>query len=102
VDQLTERITSTGVKVVRLCARSRESISSNVDYISLHQQIRHLKHGQFKRMQELMALKEELGELTEKDDKSYKDLKRQAEEEILKNAEVICTTCVSAFDQRLK
>jgi len=102
VDQLTDKISATGVKVVRLCARSRESISSNVDYISLHQQIRHLKHGQFKRMQELMALKEEQGELNEKDDKQYKDLKRQAEDEILRNADVICTTCVSAFDQRLK
>lgn len=87
---------------MRLCARSRESISSGVDYISLHEQIRHLKHGPFKRMQELMALREEQGELNEKDDKQYKDLKRQAEDEILRNADVICTTCVSAFDQRLK
>ena len=49
-----------------------------------------------------MALREEQGELNEKDDKQYKDLKRQAEDEILRNADVICTTCVSAFDQRLK
>ena len=33
VDQLTDKINGTGLKVVRLCARSRESISSNVDYI---------------------------------------------------------------------
>lgn len=37
VDQLTEKINGTGLKVVRLCARSRESISSSVDYISLHE-----------------------------------------------------------------
>ena len=37
VDQLTEKINGTGLKVVRLCARSRESIGSNVDYISLHE-----------------------------------------------------------------
>jgi len=49
-------------------------------------------------MQELMSLREEQGELNEKDDKTYKDLKRQAEDEILRNADVICTTCVSAFD----
>ena len=53
-------------------------------------------------MQELISLKEEQGELNEKDEKTYKDLKRQAEDEILRNADVICTTCVSAFDQRLK
>ena len=49
-----------------------------------------------------MIQKEEDGELNEKDDKMFKDLKRQAEDEILRNADVICTTCVSAFDQRLK
>jgi regulator of nonsense transcripts 1 len=102
VDQLTDRIHSTGLKVVRLCARSRESLSSNVDFISLHQQIKHLKHNQFKRMQELMVQRDEDGELNEKDDKTFKDLKRQAEDEIIRNADVICTTCVSAFDQRLK
>ena len=76
VDQLTEKINGTGLKVVRLCARSRESIGSNVDYISLHEQIKHLKHGHYKRMQDLIALKEEQGELNEKDEKVYKDLKR--------------------------
>lgn len=37
VDQLTDKINGTGIKVVRLCARSRESVSSNVDYLSLHE-----------------------------------------------------------------
>ena len=49
-----------------------------------------------------MQLKEEQGELNEKDDKQLKDLIRQAEEEILKNAEGVCTTCVAAFDRRLR
>ena len=40
--------------------------------------------------------------MNERDDKMYKDLKKKAEDEILKGADVICTTCVSAFDQRLK
>ena len=53
-------------------------------------------------MQELILQKEQDGELSEKDEKVYKDLKRHAEDEILRNADVICTTCVSAFDQRLK
>lgn len=53
-------------------------------------------------MQELIDKREEQGELSEKEDKQLKDLKRQAEDEILKNADVICTTCVSAFDRRLK
>ena len=102
VDQLTDKINGTGLKVVRLCARSRESVSSNVDYLSLHEQIKHLKRGQFARMQDLMELKEDQGELDEKQEKVLKDLKRQAEDEILRNADVICTTCVAAFDRRIR
>jgi len=49
-------------------------------------------------MQELAKMKEEEGELNERDEKLYKDLKRKAEDEILRSADVICTTCVSAFD----
>jgi len=59
VDQLTEKITSTGLKVVRLCARSRESVSSNVDYLSLHEQMKHMKHGPYKQMQDLIDKREE-------------------------------------------
>lgn len=102
VDQLTDKINGTGIKVVRLCARSRESVSSNVDYLSLHEQIRHMNHGPYKLMQELLTKREEQFELTEKEEKQMKDLIRQAEEDILKSAEVICTTCVAAFDRRLK
>ena len=69
VDQLTDKINGTGLKVVRLCARSRESVSSNVDYLSLHEQVKHLRKGNFARMQELMLRKEEQGELNEKDEK---------------------------------
>jgi regulator of nonsense transcripts 1 len=85
-----------------LSARSRESVSSNVDYLTLHEQIKYLSHGPFKLMQDLMLKKEEQVELSEKEERQLKDLKRQAEDEILKNAEVICTTCVAAFDRRLK
>jgi len=88
--------------VVRLCARSRESVSSNVDYLSLHEQVKHLKKGQYAKMQALIDLKEEQGELNEKDDKTLKELKQQAEEEIIKGADVICTTCVAAFDRRIR
>ena len=102
VDQLTDKINGTGLKVVRLCARSRESISSNVDYLSLHEQVKHLRKGNYARMQELMLRKEEQGELNENDEKKLKELQRQAEDEILRNADVICTTCVAAFDRRIR
>ena len=49
-----------------------------------------------------MELKDSRGELTEKEEKQLKELKQKAEEEILKNADVVCTTCVAAFDRRLR
>ena len=39
VDQLTEKIHKTGLKVVRLCAKSREAIDSPVSFLSLHNQV---------------------------------------------------------------
>ena len=42
VDQLTEKIHRTGLKVVRLCAKSREAIDSPVAFLALHNQIRNL------------------------------------------------------------
>ena len=44
-------------------------MSSNVDYLTLHEQIKFLSHGPFKQMQELMNKKEEQGELTEKEER---------------------------------
>ena len=53
-------------------------------------------------MQELIKKKDEIGELSEKDDEGLKKLKNKAEDQILRDADVICTTCVAAFDRRLK
>uniref|UniRef100_A0A8C4WWS0 UPF1 RNA helicase and ATPase n=1 Tax=Eptatretus burgeri TaxID=7764 RepID=A0A8C4WWS0_EPTBU len=43
VDQLTEKIHCTGLKVVRLCAKSREAIDSPVSFLALHNQIRNME-----------------------------------------------------------
>lgn len=40
VDHLAERAAVTGLKVVRLQARSREAVASNVEHLTLHQQVR--------------------------------------------------------------
>ena len=42
VDQLTEKIHKTGLRVVRFCAKSRERVDSSVEYLTLHYQVRHL------------------------------------------------------------
>lgn len=39
VDQLAEKMAATGLKVVRLCAKSREAIASPVQHLTLHHQV---------------------------------------------------------------
>jgi len=99
VDQLTEKIHLTGLKVVRLCAKSREAISSPVSFLALHNQLRSMKgHTELHKLQQL---KDETGELSSADEKRYRILKKACERELLKAADVICCTCVGAGDPRL-
>ncbi|KAK7944619.1 hypothetical protein WMY93_000347 [Mugilogobius chulae] len=99
VDQLTEKIHQTGLKVVRLCAKSREAIDSPVSFLALHNQTRNM--DSMPELQKLQQLKDETGELSSSDEKRYRALRRTAERELLMNADVICCTCVGAGDPRL-
>ncbi|KAF3013583.1 hypothetical protein G7054_g4727 [Neopestalotiopsis clavispora] len=99
VDQLCERINLTGLKVVRLTAKSREDVESSVSFLALHEQVRMLDSNP--ELVKLMQLKSEVGELGSNDEKKFKQLTRQAEREILTNADVVCCTCVGAGDPRL-
>jgi len=99
VDQLTGKIHQTGLKVVRLCAKSREAITSEVSFLALHNQIRNMEgHTELHKLQQL---KDETGELSSADEKRYRMLKRQCERELLESADVVCCTCVGAGDPRL-
>ncbi|KAL3278282.1 hypothetical protein HHI36_013616 [Cryptolaemus montrouzieri] len=99
VDQLTEKIHKTNLKVVRLCAKSREAIDSPVSFLALHNQIRKMEGNT--EQQKLQQLKDETGELSSVDEKRYRMLKKLAEKELLEAADVICCTCVGAGDPRL-
>eukprot|EP00002_Diphylleia_rotans_P028706 TRINITY_DN5798_c0_g1_i1.p1 TRINITY_DN5798_c0_g1~~TRINITY_DN5798_c0_g1_i1.p1 ORF type:complete len:1045 (-),score=214.30 TRINITY_DN5798_c0_g1_i1:796-3930(-) len=101
VDQLAEKIHATGLKVVRICAKSRESVSSPVEFLTLHYQVKNLEDPEKSELNKLQMLKDEQGELSSADERKYKELKRSAEREILMNADVICSTCVGAGDPRL-
>ncbi|XP_038687689.1 regulator of nonsense transcripts 1 homolog [Tripterygium wilfordii] len=101
VDQLAEKISATGLKVVRLCAKSREAVSSPVEHLTLHYQVRHLDTSEKSELHKLQQLKDEQGELSSSDEKKYKALKRATEREITQSADVICCTCVGAGDPRL-
>lgn len=99
VDQLTEKIHSTGLKVVRLTAKSREALDSSVAFLTLHRQV--ANHTSHVELQKLIQLKNEQGELSSNDERKYKTLVRQCEKEILNAADVICCTCVGTGDPRL-
>lgn len=99
VDQLCERIHRTGLKTVRVTAKSREDVESPVGFLSLHEQVR--MNDTNVELNKLTQLKNELGELSSQDEKKYKSLVRNAEREVLGAADVICCTCVGAGDPRL-
>ncbi|KAK1020293.1 ATP-dependent RNA helicase, partial [Friedmanniomyces endolithicus] len=90
VDQLCERIHKTGLKCVRVTAKSREDVDSPVGFLSLHKQVQ--MNDTNVELNKLNQLKAELGELSSQDEKKFKALTRAAEREILSNADVICCT----------
>lgn len=99
VDHLTAKIHLTGLKVVRLAAKSREALESSVSFLTLHEQIKNSDiDPQFTR---LIRLKNDKGELNSADEAKYKQLLRKTERELLENADVICCTCTGAGDPRL-
>jgi regulator of nonsense transcripts 1 len=99
VDQLTEKIHATGLKVVRLTAKSREALDSSVSFLTLHKQV--ANNTAHVELQKLIQLKNEQGELSSNDERKYKTLIRTCEKEILSAADVICCTCVGTGDPRL-
>jgi regulator of nonsense transcripts 1 len=64
-------------------------------------QVRNLDTPDKAELRKYQLLKDELGDLTAADARRYRQLRAQAEREILQAADVICTTCVGAGDPRL-
>lgn len=102
VDQLTMKIHQTGLKVVRLAAKSREAVSSDVDFLCLHNLVIQVARLQNSELYKWHKLRLEMGELTPKDNARYRRLIRETEKKLLQSADVICVTCVGAGDPRLK
>ncbi|KAI5420522.1 ATP-dependent helicase NAM7 [Lathyrus oleraceus] len=67
VDQLAEKISATGFKVMRLCAKSREAVSSPFEHLTLHYQVRHLDTSDKSELHKLQQLNDEQGELSSSD-----------------------------------
>ncbi|KAG8080500.1 hypothetical protein GUJ93_ZPchr0007g6178 [Zizania palustris] len=67
VDQLAEKMSSTGLKAV---CKSREAVSSPVEHLTLHYQVRHLDTSEKSELHKLQQLKDEQGELSSSDEKN--------------------------------
>ena len=72
VDQLTEKIAATGLRVVRLASKTREQTSSSVDHLCLHVMTPLAANDEFRKLQ---RLKDEIGDLSERDQKKYRALR---------------------------
>ncbi|KAJ2882168.1 ATP-dependent RNA helicase [Coemansia asiatica] len=99
VDQLTEKIHRTGLRVVRITARSREELESRISHLELHTQA--LMNDTVPELQKLQKLKLVMGELSSSDQSRYRRLRHDSEMEVLRYADVILCTCAGAGDRRL-
>lgn len=101
VDHLADRISLTGLRVVRLQAKSREEVSTTIQQLTLQHQVRNLDVPDAAELRKLQLLREELGELSHSDERRYRNILRMLEKMVLHSAEVVCCTCVGAGDPRL-
>ncbi|KAK7251838.1 hypothetical protein RIF29_35399 [Crotalaria pallida] len=97
VDQLAEKISATGLKVVRLWTKSK-ALSSPVEHLTLSYQVQHLDTWDTRELHKLQQLKDEQGGLSISDEIKYKELEQATEMVIIQSANVICCTCIGAGD----
>lgn len=118
-DQLAVRLSKTGLNVIRLVAKSRETTlrdgeaagfseygqdnaeASLIKNISLGEIIMNDPKTPIE-LKKLQQLKDDVGELSVSDRKKYFDLLKKAEKRVLQQADVVCCTCAAAGDPRLK
>lgn len=102
-DQLADKLLRTGLQVVRLVAKSRETILSDtaIKGITLGELMMSSDETPDE-LKKLQQLKNDIGELSERDRTRYFKLLRKTELDILRRADVVVCTCSAAGDPRLR
>lgn len=59
VDMLAQKISLTGVKVVRFCSKSRESVSCDVEELTLHNKLKEMKDPHYDKLKEYFQKEED-------------------------------------------
>jgi regulator of nonsense transcripts 1 len=91
------------VQVVRLASqRAQVNIGAAVEHLSLHYQVENLHLPGKQSLHKLIEQKKEEGDLSLENERRLRQLWRQAEAEILAEADVVCVTCIGAGDKRLR
>jgi regulator of nonsense transcripts 1 len=106
VDNLAAVIARTGVRVVRLMARSREQAGTVVEELALHKLALTMDAPHRGTNIDLLAsfsarVASDPASLSNKEMRQYRRLQAAAEAAVLEQAEVVCATCVGAGDSRL-
>jgi len=84
-------------------ARSREAVSTAVDPLCLHNMVEELAASMRPELARLLKQRKDAGgQLSDADERRLRHLSRDLEQQLLKNADVICTTCTGAGDRRLE
>jgi regulator of nonsense transcripts 1 len=99
VDHVAEKIAMTGCKVVRLSAKSREHIASQIEHLTLHAMVAQIEQGgAAKPLGKDAAAASAAQKTRPKRSKSGDGSKRrrQLERELLRTADVVCCTCAGA------
>ena len=91
------------MKVVRLSAKSREHLDSDVEHLALHSIVQNMDTEQSRQLRMLLEKKEKSeNQLNNSDMKKLTTLRKKLEKQVLKAADVICCTCSGAGDPRLQ
>lgn len=88
--------------MVRFCSKSRESVSSSVEVLTLHNLVKNIKGPKYENLRGFFKNLDEQKHLTIEDEDKYNKDKKRAEVDVLMNADVICCTCITSADRRIR
>ena len=95
VEHLTRYIERTRVNVVRLMSRQYDDVSSLVDHCTVNKLIYKMGTKSSNRLRELQEKRTKEG-LSSREDHEYLQLREEVELDILRHADVVCCTTVTA------